>query len=90
MLDAVNRMMINMVVAIARKGYEQRRERQAQGIEKAKQKGVYKGRPADQDKLDRNRELLSSGFSIRKAEKMAGAAPSTVQKVKRKIDGAHA
>lgn len=31
MLDAVNRMMMDMVAAIARKDYEQRRERQAQG-----------------------------------------------------------
>jgi len=40
MLDAVNRMMMDMVAAIARKDYEQRRQRQAQGIERAKKKGV--------------------------------------------------
>jgi len=85
MLDAVNRMMLDMVAAIARKDYEQRRQRQAQGIEKAKRKGVYKGRPVDQVKHDRIRELLEKDFSIRKTAEIAGAAPSTVQKVKRKI-----
>src|SRR6056297_166882 len=85
MLDAVNRMMLDMVAAIARKDYEQRRQRQAQGIEKAKRKGVYKGRPVDQAKHDRIRQLLEKGFSIRKAAEMANAAPSTVQKVKQAI-----
>ena len=85
MLDAVNRMMLDMVAAIARKDYEQRRQRQAQGIAKAKEKGVYKGRPVDRVKHARIRELLEKDFSIRKTAEIAGAAPSTVQKVKRKI-----
>src|SRR6056297_2580672 len=85
MLDAVNRMMLDMVAPIARKDYEQRRQRQAQGIAKAKEKGVYKGRPVDRDKHARIRELLEKDFSIRKTAEIAGAAPSTVQKVKRKI-----
>jgi len=82
MLDAVNRMMLDMVAAIARKDYEQRRQRQAQGIEKAKKRGVYRGRPVDESKRDRIRQLLERGFSIRKAAELANASPSTVQKVK--------
>ena len=85
MLDAVNRMMLDMVAAIARKDYEQRRERQAQGIAKAKKKGVYKGRPVDRDKHDRIRQLLEKGFSVRKAAELAGAAPSTVQRVRKEL-----
>ena len=83
MLDAVNNMMLDMVAAIARKDYEQRRERQAQGIEKAKKRGVYRGRPVDQAKRDRIQLLLEKGFSIRKAAELADSSPSTVQKVKR-------
>ena len=86
MLDAINRMMLDMVAAIARKDYEQRRYRQAQGIEKAKARGVYKGRPVDHEKHHKIRELLSAGFSIRKAANLASAAPSTVQKVKKSLD----
>lgn len=82
MLDAVNRMMMDMVAAIARKDYEQRRERQAQGIAKAKQRGAYRGRPADRAKHDKIRQLLGKGFSVRKISELAGAAPSTVQRVK--------
>ena len=47
MLGAINNMMLDMMAAIARKDYEQRRARQAQGIEKAKIQGKYQGRPVD-------------------------------------------
>ena len=82
MLDAVNSMMLDMMAAIARKDYEQRRERQKQGIEKAKAEGRYKGRPVDEEKRRRIGELLRAGFSIRKAAEHAGASTYTVQKVK--------
>ena len=85
MLDAVNNMLLDMVAAIARKDYEQRRQRQAQGIEKAKKNGVYRGRPIDRAKRDRIQLLLDKGFSIRKAAELADASPSTVQKVKREM-----
>lgn len=41
MLGAINSMLVEMMAAIARKDYEQRRERQAQGIEKAKAASKY-------------------------------------------------
>lgn len=81
MLDAVNGMMLDMLAAIARKDYEQRRERQKQGIEKAKGEGKYKGRPADNKLHQKINDLLSKGFSIRKTAEIAGCAPSTVQRV---------
>lgn len=43
MLGAINSMLVEMMAAIARKGHEQRRERQAQGIEKAKAEGNIRG-----------------------------------------------
>jgi DNA invertase Pin-like site-specific DNA recombinase len=82
MLDAINAMMLDMMAAIARKDYEQRRERQQQGIVKAKQEGKYKGRPADEEKRQRIRELLAAGFSVRKVAKLAPASTSTVYAVK--------
>ena len=87
MLDAINGMMLDMLAAISRKDYEQRRERQAQGIEKAKQRGVYRGRPIDQGKHEKIRQLLGKGFSVRKTAELAGAAPSTVQRVKQEAAG---
>lgn len=55
MLDAINGMMLDMLAAIARKDYEDRRRRQAQGIATAKADGVYKGRPED---AKRNAEIM--------------------------------
>ncbi|WP_075880270.1 recombinase family protein [Vreelandella massiliensis] len=85
-LDAVNSMMLDMMAAIARKDYEQRRERQQQGIAKAKADGRYKGRPVNLDKHRRIQELLQAGFSVRKTAEHAGSSTYTVQKVKSKMD----
>lgn len=83
MLDAVNGMMLDMLAAIARKDYEQRRERQAQGIAKARERGVYRGRPTNPELHRKVRELLDAGFSIRKVAEHAQCSTSTVQRVKR-------
>lgn len=82
MLDSVNNMMLDMLAAIARKDYEQRRERQKQGIEQAKLQGKYKGRPIDKQLHEKIHELLDKGFSIRKTAKIANCAPSTVQRIR--------
>lgn len=86
MLDAVNNMMLDMLAAIARKDYDQRRERQKQGIKKAKQEGKYKGRPVDQKLHQTIHDLLERGFSIRKTAEIARCAPSTVQRVVRIVN----
>ncbi len=62
MFDAINNLMLDMLAAIARKDYEDRRRRQAQGIAKAKGSKdsngapVYKGRV---ENTDRNRAIVS-------------------------------
>ncbi|MCY1353478.1 hypothetical protein D9M69_398200 [compost metagenome] len=63
MLGAINSMLVEMMAAIARKDYEQRRERQAQGIDKAKAEGKYKVRPVDADLHQRVAELLKASAS---------------------------
>lgn len=40
-------MLLDMLAAIARKDYEDRRRRQAEGISKAKSEGKYRDREAD-------------------------------------------
>lgn len=81
MLDAVNAMLLDMLAAVARKDYEDRRRRQIQGIEQAKIRNVYQGRPADEALHVKIKELRDKGFSIRKTAELAGCAPSTVQRV---------
>ena len=45
--EAINGMLLDMLAAVARKDYDDRRRRQAQGQAKAKIEGRYKGRPED-------------------------------------------
>lgn len=82
MLGAINSMLVEMMAAIARKDYEQRRERQAQGIQKAKDEGKYKGRPVDADLHKRVAELLRAGLGIRAAARHAGCSTTTVLKIR--------
>lgn len=49
-LEAINHMLIDLMVAMARKDYLSRRDRQRQGIEIAKQREKYRGRQADPER----------------------------------------
>jgi DNA invertase Pin-like site-specific DNA recombinase len=81
-------MILDMLAAIARKDYEDRRRRQAQGIEAAKAKGVYKGRP---EKTERNAaiiKMLADGQSwstIIAATKASGSTLARLTKRKEPI-----
>lgn len=70
------------MAAIARKDYEQRRERQAQGIEKAKAAGKYQGRPIDEYLHNRVNELLKAGLGIRGTARQAHCSTTTVLRIR--------
>ncbi len=59
MMEAINGMMLDMLAAIARKDYTDRRRRQAEGITKAKAEGRYRGRTTNTDRLELIQKLLS-------------------------------
>ena len=82
MLAAINNMLLDMLAAIARKDYEDRRRRQAQGIEKAKAKGAFKGKLIDKQLHQRILTCLAKGMSIREAAAATGASTATVQRAK--------
>lgn len=84
LLDAVNRMLLDMLAAVARKDYTDRRRRQAQGIAKAKQDGLYKGRRADLERHRAISELLDKGMSWSRVCELTGASRSTLKRV---VDG---
>jgi DNA invertase Pin-like site-specific DNA recombinase len=63
MLAAINSMLLDMLAAVARKDYEDRRRRQAEGIAKAKDEGKFKGRPVDTEKRQAIRDALQRGLS---------------------------
>ncbi|MEP4556948.1 recombinase family protein [Cobetia amphilecti] len=83
MLDAVNDMLMDMLAAVSRKDYDDRRRRQAEGIESAKQQGRFKGRQPDKEKHRRILELRRQGNSIRKTADLIGCSPATVQRAER-------
>ncbi len=82
MLKAINNMMLDMLAAIARKDYQDRRRRQAEGISKAKEQGKFKGRQADlalHNSICRLR--LENGLSIAETAKLTGVSTRTVIRV---------
>ena len=85
MLGAVNAMLLDMLAAVARKDYEDRRRRQAQGIEKAKADGAYKGRATNEALHSHITELLKEGKSIRKVAGLLGCSTNTVQRVRQAV-----
>ncbi|RVT71063.1 resolvase [Agrobacterium sp. CNPSo 2736] len=84
MLDAVNGMMLDMLAAIARKDYEDRRRRQAQGIAKAKVDGLYRGRPEDTERNAAIRKMLDSGMSWNNIVAATGCSRSTLSRLAKK------
>jgi DNA invertase Pin-like site-specific DNA recombinase len=86
MLVAINGMLLDMLAAIARKDYEDRRRRQAQGIAKAKAEGVYRGRPEDIDRNAGIASMLRDGMSWSKIQAATGCSRATVAKVAKRIN----
>ena len=80
MFGAINDMLLDMLAAIARRDYEQRRQRQTQGIEKAKAAGKYRGRQVDQMRYGAINRLLASGNSWSVVQKTVGCSRSTISK----------
>lgn len=82
MLKAVNGMMLDMLAAIARKDYEDRRRRQKEGIVKAKAAGKYRGRRADEQLHKKIIELrVKNRQSIRDTARLCGVSERTVIRV---------
>ncbi len=81
MFAAVNAMMLDMLAAVARKDYEDRRRRQEQGIAKAKAEGVYRGRPEDTGRNEGIAGMLRSGMSWTAIQAATGCSRATIAKV---------
>ncbi|HHE0256991.1 TPA: recombinase family protein [Yersinia enterocolitica] len=82
MLTAINGMMLDMLAAIARKDYNDRRRRQEEGITKAKAAGKFKGRQADRELHERIIALrIKNGQSIRETARLCGVSDRTVIRI---------
>lgn len=88
MLDAINGMMLDMLAAIARKDYEDRRRRQAQGIAKAKAEKVYQGRPEDTKRNAGIVAMLRAGQSWNSIIATTGCSRSTLSRLAKRVEPA--
>ena len=80
-IDAVQDMLLRVALQMARDDYEDRRERQRQGIELAKKKGRYVGRKADTKTHERIVALRAAGRSIADTARLAACSPATVKRI---------
>jgi DNA invertase Pin-like site-specific DNA recombinase len=87
MLSAINGMMLDMLAAVARKDYEDRRRRQAEGQAKAKADGKYRGRPEDVGRNAGIATMLRKGMSWSDIQTVTGCGRATVAKVAARVRG---
>lgn len=80
-LEAMQDMLLRVALQTARDDYEDRRERQRQGIEIAKREGRYTGRTADQAQHRRILALREAGMSIAKTAELSGCSLAQVKRV---------
>jgi len=86
MIKAINSMMMDMLAAIARKDYQDRRRRQAEGIIKAKEQGKYRGRQADTELHEKIYQLrVINKLSISDTAKLTNVSDRTVIRVAKKL-----
>jgi DNA invertase Pin-like site-specific DNA recombinase len=87
-MKAVNSMMIDLLATMARQDYETRRARQAQGIAKAKDAGLYVGKPKDAEAREMVRELMDKGVKPASIIKAANISRATFYRIKKEIEAA--
>ena len=81
MFEAINGMLLDMLAAVARKDYDDRRRRQAQGQAKAKAEGRYKGRPEDAERNAGIASMLAAGASWSSIQAATGCSRATIAKI---------
>ncbi len=86
MFAAINAMMLDVLAAVARKDYEDRRRRQAQG--QAKAAGLYKGRRENKARNDGIAAMLRGGASWQQVQDATGCSKATVAKIRKRINTA--
>lgn len=89
MLDALNTMMLDVLAAVARKDYDDRRARQRQGIEQAKKEGKYQGKRPNAVLHQQVNDLLDARdgngkpFTTARICELAGCGATTIKQIKR-------
>lgn len=81
MFGAINAMLLDVLAAVARKDYDDRRRRQVQGQAKAKAEGVYRGRQEDKARNNGIAAMLRAGSSYSQIQAATGCGRATVAKI---------
>ena len=81
MFAAVNGMMLDVLAAVARKDYDDRRRRQAQGQAKAKAAGLYKGRRENTTRNADIARLLAKGERWSEIQRVFKCGRATIAKI---------
>lgn len=85
MFEAINSMLLDMLAAVARKDYVDRRRRQAQGQAKAQAEGRYKGRAEDVERNDGIGRMISAGQSWSSIQAATGCSRATIAKLAKRL-----
>jgi DNA invertase Pin-like site-specific DNA recombinase len=85
MFSAVNAMMLDMLAAVARKDYDDRRRRQAQGVAKAKAAKKYTGRRENAVRNEGIARMLRGGASWSQVQAAVKCSRATVAKIAKRI-----
>lgn len=85
-VKAVNGMLLDMLAAVARKDYEDRRRRQLEGIKKAQARGKYTGRKPNFERRASVASLLKAGQSYTSIQKTLGCSRHLIADVKKQIN----
>ena len=88
MFDAINGMLLDMLAAIGRKDYEDRRRWQAQGISKAKSEGRFKGRQEDAKRNAGIASMLAEGKSWNAIQDVTNCSRATIAKIAKRMKAA--
>lgn len=80
-LESVQTMLLRLALQMARDDYQDRRERQRQGIQLAREAGKYRGRQADTKQHAQVVALRTTGHSIKQTSQLTGYSISQVKRI---------
>jgi DNA invertase Pin-like site-specific DNA recombinase len=85
MFAAVNGMMLDVLAAVARKDYDDRRRRQSEGVTRARAAGLYKGRAENVGRNAAIARSLRQGQTWREIMAATGCSRTLLAKISRRL-----
>jgi DNA invertase Pin-like site-specific DNA recombinase len=88
MFEAINCMLLDMLAAVARKDYDDRRRKRAQGQAKARAEGLYKGGAEDVERNAGIGQMIAAGQSWSSIQAATGCSRATIAKIAKRLKAA--